>query len=651
MSAILLALVMAPTPTLAFTEAEPADWLGRRAEVVMAKQLRSLGYRVRPSTALTRAGSRDIVLRLSSTPTGVDRATTSVEFSISARGLQPEVARVKGRAGDLERLVAGLSATVAQRLGRGSIDHRQLVPTPLPFRVHRQLGRAEDRLRKGRWRQAMLGFDQVGRTANTGLVPEALLGRRRAFLALVAEDKAQIEQHSGLAAASVERAEVAQRMKDRAGAIRAWEGFLSYTDDYALRWQVRGRLRRRSRLHASRDDFVVVSGRRSWRVDARTGRVTVERRVSPRTVAVLDDETLHLEDRILSRRTARGKTRWKLGLPFGSVRPQDIFTTSGMIGVLGVDTVLWADAGLGHMGQVSRLTPPLASSAGGVLVRLPHSRRRTKPPSTPENPKVDPQTPPGVGLQDTIGLLRPGRRTPAWRVGLPPVKDARLTRARVAVITDDGLFLLRTHDGRPARPVRPWPDGARWLHAEGRYATAAGAQKGEVIIFDILAGRQTGRAQGPGRPVAALTLSDGVAVLFETADVFQLDREGRLLDRARPPGRPIQLVQGHPLAPGPVVLTSEGIFAYAEVRLGVKRDVDALLALSRAYADEGRTKAALRLASAVAAASAGRVADAEAWRASLWTTLRQPAAAATAQARARAAADPTLRLPRVAATK
>ena len=621
MSALLLAIAMVPVPTLAFEPpAESDGWILDRAEAVMAEQLRDLGYTVRSSSALTPARQDDVRLRLRSSPARVERATTSMTLMVEASGWTRAVAKIKGPAESLDRLTAALAASLARRLGAQDTTAIDLVEVPLPFIVHRQLGRAASRFADGQVRQAMLAYDQAGRAAKVAPLPSAIAGRRRAFQSLVDAGTARFEQRAELALASAETAEVATRKQDTAGARRAWASFLRYTDEYAERWRLPAALPFGARLIADRGDYLLSTRRRSWKISARTGVPSAERRTRRGLVSIIGSETLHLSNRVLSRRTARGRVRWRLRLPIAPVQ-DGVLTTSGLVGVLGGDTVVWADAGLGHLGQISRLTPPLATSSGGVLVRLPRQS--------------------DIGTEQ-IGLLRPGKRTPAWRATLPPVHQAKLTRDRVAVISDEGLHLLRTHNGRPARPLRAWPEKARWLHVSGRYGTAV--RENRVLLFDVLAGRQTGECVGPSRPKAAITISEGVAVLFESGDVLQLDREGQILDRARPPGRPIQLVEGHPLAPGPIVLTTEGVYAYAEVRAGLLRDVDAYLALAQTMAASGDVDSALRLAGAVARRAAGRVAEAERLREALLIRRDRHEAADRARLRAIAASDPTVAL-------
>ena len=620
MSAFFLLVAMAPAPILAFEPPPDAgSWIQHRAEALMTDRFRRSGFEVRASRSLTPPDPQaEVVLRVRTIPERIERGTTPMTLELAARGRWQRTERVKGPADNLERLAAALSDRLLSRLGQPRKTAEGTVETPLPFLVHRQLGRAAIRLDKGQVRQAMLAFDQAGRSARVGPLPTAVRGRRRAFQILVASGASRFEVRSELARASVERAQVAARKKDVASARRAWSSFLRYTDDYALRWRLPARLGSSARLISHRGDYVLRDGRTSWRIAARTGVASDAVPTAAGMIGALGKETLHLVDRVLSRRTERGRIRWRLRLPYAP-SASGVLSTSGFIAVMGPKTVAWVDEGFGTLGQASRRTPPITASPGGVLVRLPGLK--------------------GTSTEE-IGLLRPGKRTPAWRVALPAVQHARMTRDRIALVSEEGLHLLRTHNGRAARPVREWPKDARWLHAAGRYGTAVVGGM-QLVVYDILAGRATGRFEGPGRPLAAITTTEGVAVLYRSGDLFHLDRDGRVLDRARPPGRPLQLVEGHPLAPGPVALTTEGIYAYSEMRSAAMRDVDGFLALAKTLADGGHARDALRIATAIASASAGRVAAAERLRAVLLADMGRPQAAARARQRAAIAADPT----------
>ncbi len=268
----------------------------------------------------------------------------------------------------------------------------------------------------------------------------------------------------------------------------------------------------------------------------------------------------------------------------------------GMLGVLGERSVAWIDVSLGKVAQVAEAIP-LASGPGGVLARM----------------------------QAEVALLRPGQKAPAWRAEVGAVTATALTRDRALLLTEAGLVLLRTHDGRPVRPPLPLP-GARLVGGDGRYFVF---ESDEQVIVDVLGGELTARLKGPGKAVDAVTSGEGLAILFEAGDLLFVDRDGKLLDRAWAPGRPQKLFKGHPEAPGPVVASSAGLFAFAEVAY---RDVDALLDLARVRQAEGQAAEALRLADAVARWGAGRAQEAERLRASLLQA--QP----KTQAEARAAA-------------
>lgn len=620
---MLLMAVAAPPTTALAPPTDPESWFQLRAQALVGRRLRRAGIEVRPSSAITPPRADDVVLHVKVRPGRVERATTTVTVSLTGRGAGLRPHTLKGSAANMERLITEVAAVVAEDLGGSSLGK---VKRPLPFLVHRELGRAEVRLRSGQIRQAMLAFDQAGRRARTGPLPEAIRGRRRAHLTLVHLAKAEYGQKSDLARASAERAAVAARQRDLRAERRAWEGFLRYTDHYALQWALRGAFSPIVRVVPARDDYMLTDpgpdGRRSpsWRIAAQTG-VAAQSSVRPGLVAVLQRETLHLVGRQLSRRTGDDDLRWKLDLPFSPTGHRGVFATSGVVGVIGAETVLWADAGLGSLGQVADAVRPLATSVAGVLVEM--------------------KTYPGASQ---LAFLRPGKKTPAWRAFLPKVKAARLSQDRAAVVSKDGLHILRTHNGKPARAVRPWPENGRWLHADGRYGTVV-IDRRTVALIDVITGAETGRRTGPGRPLAAITQSLGVAILYDTGDLFQLDRDANVVDRARPPGRPVTVVPGHPMSPGPVVVTTEGAFAYGEALADQVRDVDAYLALARVLERLDQRDAALRLASAVAEASAGRVADAETLRARLFAAEGDPKSAERSKARARTARNFEVPLP------
>ncbi|MEM7675750.1 MAG: hypothetical protein AAF449_07065 [Myxococcota bacterium] len=616
MSALFVLLAVASPPSLAFDQPKNAPgWIQARAETVLRRQLLRRGIPSRPSLSLASPGPSDAVVNLELTPKRVERAMQSIQIRVRLSKPRAQFS-VRGSAANLSTLLSGLADRVASVHGKRKAAF--IDDSPLPFIVHRELGKAAIRLRKEKIRQAMLAFDRVGRRAKTGPMPDAHRGRRRAFQALVHQGQARLDARSDLAVAAAERAEVATRQRQGRQSQQAWESFLRYTDNYAERWRVRANFSDGARLFEANDSYALVGGDRRWSLDPRTGFVDEGAKTEAGVIDVWGEEALHLSGRRLMRRRPDGSIRWTAELPAVPAREDGVFVTSGVIGVVGATSVAWLDAGLGQRGQVATDVKPLAASPGGVLVVLPRPDER-----------------------GAIGLLRPGKRTPAWRTTVANVWQARLTRERAVLATDDALHILRSHNGSPARSAIRWRVGHRLLHAEGRYGTATDDRR-TVVLIDILTGQKTGEIEGPGRPRAALTLRDGVAVLFDTGDLFQLGREAKILDRARPPGRPLQLVRGHPLSPGPIVVTTEGVFAYTEVRSSTLRDVDAYLAMARWFQANGRESVALRLLSSVIDRGAGRIAEAKTLRAQWLATSNHPDAKAFAQsaARARDATEP-----------
>jgi hypothetical protein len=223
-----------------------------------------------------------------------------------------------------------------------------------------------------------------------------------------------------------------------------------------------------------------------------------------------------------------------------------------------------------------------------------------------------------------------------------------MTVDRVLLGTKDGLLVLRAHDGKEANRPLSVPPETRILGAEGRYAALAPDDK-TVAIVDVLAGERTASIRGPSTAVAAYTSANGMAILYASGDLVFYDRDGKMLDRALVPGEPFDLVRGTPIAPGPVAVTSRGLFAYAEVADGARmRDIDAMLKLAAVYVRAKAPEVALRWAKHVALLSAGRIAEAETMRAELLAARGDAAskkAAEAAKQRAESARDPEKPLP------
>jgi hypothetical protein len=294
--------------------------------------------------------------------------------------------------------------------------------------------------------------------------------------------------------------------------------------------------------------------------------------------------------------------------------------------ILGEHAVAWIDLSLGTLGQIAEGVEPLALGAEGVLVRRAGKKGKE------------------------LGLLRPGKKTPAWAVEeTSPTLEAHLVPGRVLLLGAEGLLILDALNGKPRSAALKTGAGARWVGADGRFAVLA-LPGGSIQSFDVLGGSPAAKLAGPGKPIAEISTSTGLAVLFDTGDLFAFDRDGVVLDRVRVPGTPLELRHGHALAPGPVVLSTRGVFAFADVpEAGTPRDVDVILRLAGVLDEAGERDAALELLEAWLIRPTGRVAELELLRAKLLSKAADPAskeAAGWAETRAAEARRLDAPLPR-----
>jgi hypothetical protein len=227
---------------------------------------------------------------------------------------------------------------------------------------------------------------------------------------------------------------------------------------------------------------------------------------------------------------------------------------------------------------------------------------------------------------------------------VPEPLAAELTRDRAVLLTTAGLLLLKTYDGKPVRPPLPLSlEHPRLLGADGRYAAVAG-DGGKVAVVDVLGGEVTATVVGPGPAVGAYSSAEGVALLFQSGDLLFFNRDGKLQSRARVPGAPRRLLRGSPEAPGPLVVTDRGLYAYAEAE--VASDLRTWLALAEVLEKRGAKERALGLLDRLAERGAGQLVEIEGARARLLALdPRQTEASQAAQRRATCAADPTCPLP------
>ncbi len=652
MGPVLFSILFGQVAVLDFTEkGEAAAWLPAHVSDVVALKLRFLGIDVRDRhfardargpaeraaspargvgrEGLARAGSGvlDALVFGRVRPAAADEESDriTVEVKVATGGRETRLTAA-GRAGELDRLTADLAAQVAGLIGRAvNPETRTLLAHAAehPFAVHRFLGMAERRLESGDYVQATLMFDRAGSFAHQGAIPEALEGRYRAESARVAKGDAEFGSRNDLAAAAAERASVA--LRDGAGdeARRALIDVLRYTSLRARRWT--------ATLDLSGPDRAVIVGRdKRWLVQIDTGPQGLWT-LHPPTGTVLSVSAgrkglagaiaahlLLLNGRILSRAPLIGDTIWKIALP---LQPADdpwerTLLAQGSLGVRADDGVVWVEVGVGALGQVATHTRPLAQSPGGILVRT---------------------------AKGEIGLLRPGKKTPAWKIDAGVVDGAALTTDRALLLSGGQLQILQAANGKETRKL-PAPKDGRILRAHGRYA-CLDATDG-VHLFDVLAGEMTAVLRGPGPAIDCHPESEGVSILYQGGDLLFFHRDGKLLDRARAPGKPARLLRGSPLAPGPVAITDQGLFAFADPSPDpLLRDANAMIRLAELELHANDLPAALRLADWVALTSAGQVAQAETLRAAILDRMKAVKAATRAKARARVAEDASVPLP------
>lgn len=596
---------------------EEAHWFEVRAARVVAEQLAVFGA---PSVDV--AGPDALLVVVSVRPEAVERSQDAVTVTASLRrGKQSKKVVVKGVADDLDALGATL-ARDALAFGGAAPDAGTAALAPVtraPFAVHRFLGRAEVRLRRGDVRQAALMYSRANELVAGLWVPEAFAGRHAAEASLIAAGQLEPGAKRELATSAAERALVAAKNGRSDVALESVGSFLRYTSDHALRWAWRAPIGPHG-VMTRRTPWLVEAGGAHYELDPRAG---VGRKVAQAPALVVgtaQEDWLVLRGRDLTREMPGGARRWSLKLP-AAPGPGGTVLTSGLFGVLGEDSVAWVDTSIGSLGQVARGVVPLACGVGGAVVLT--------------------QAQDGGGAE--VALLRPGKKTPAWQTPVAGVRGTALTRDRVVLVADPGLVLLRSHDGKPVREALPIPTGMRLLGARGRYAALADGE-GRVVVVDILAAERTATVVGPGRPVAADTSGQGMVLLYEGGDLLFVDRDGHMLERAWVPGAPQAILQGSPSTPGPVVVTDAGLFAFAEVdaQEGLHRDVDAELMAADLLAGRGETAAALGVATDVARRGAGRIGAAETLRGQLLERVGTPearAAAVQARARAERAAD------------
>ncbi|MBK6684337.1 MAG: hypothetical protein IPG45_07675 [Deltaproteobacteria bacterium] len=625
-------LAAAPAPFVAVSplaEVNTSDevWIGPRAQELLADRLRLLGVDVAELRAAPTAvppGYQGLIAGQVS-PVRVESDQTMVTFKLELRGPAGVLRKVevRGKAEAVAHLAAQAALQLAAALGAaiperaelrlGSLDH--------PYAVEQLLGRAKARLLAGEARQARLLYERAG-SYGAGLVFEAIEGRHHADGLLLHTSGGTFGTKLELAQAAQERADDAGRrgqLEERQGALQA---VLQFAPDWALRF-------RWIRPFSGEEPFLEQAGR--WRVGfAGEGRTVLDPRtgiLEPFTapvsgwVAQAQGEDLLLQGgRLVRQAPVQKAPRFSVALPVAprSSGPSAFVDCGSALAILGQDAVAWIDPSTGQVGQIARGVAPMAADSAGVLVR--------------------------PGNDTEVGLLRPGKKTTAWRTPVPEPLAAELTRDRAVLLTTAGLLLLKTYDGKPVRPPLPLSlEHPRLLGADGRYAAVAG-DGGKVAVVDVLGGEVTATVVGPGPAVGAYSSAEGVALLFQSGDLLFFNRDGKLQSRARVPGAPRRLLRGSPEAPGPLVVTDRGLYAYAEAE--VASDLRTWLALAEVLEKRGAKERALGLLDRLAERGAGQLVEIEGARARLLALdPRQTEASQAAQRRATCAADPTCPLP------
>ncbi len=626
-------------------DARAEAWLPDRVADLLAEALRGLGADV-PQRSISgvpvwpterpSGGVSAVVWGRAEPPAPASgRAEVRIELRVRTATRSFGPLRVRGKADALDALVAELAGRVAAGLDLPARPPPRLaVAADDPLLVHRLLGEAARELSAGDARRAWVKFDRVAELRKNAVLPEAIAAGRLARAAIETQ-VGQRHDRADLAHSALERADVALGRGRPEAAVPDLVTFLRYTPRPALAWTLDAPLRADDRPVEARDgwwwiDVVGPSGLTRIGLDPISGAIREAAPGSGRLVAAVGGQPiLHLGDELV--RSGAEGLRWRRRLPFPP-DPGPWASLGGQLAVVGGGRVAWLDTGLGTLGQVAVGARLLAVGPDGLVVEQ------------------------GTGDARSLALLRPGRATPAWTVPLQGAESLRVSavRGRVLVLATRGLLLkdaecadgpvlsiLDARDGRRRGAILTVPAGARWLGAHGRYAALALPDDG-VRVFDVLAGVETARLRGPGRPVAAVGTPTGVAVLHADGDLLRWERDGVLLDRARVPGRPHALVPGA-VGRGPTALTSRGLFAFGELASdGSPRDVEVAIRLVEALSQLGEKAAALRVADHWAARSVGQVEAIERLRAGL---LGAGAAADWARQRAEAARDPRRALP------
>lgn len=612
-------------PEVVLLEPAPRDgWMASRAAALIVDKLESVGVRTRLTTE-----PQEGVYRLTAEPGETQDPAANLTLSwTQRRGGQTETGRERGDADALEPMAARVAARWAERAGRalGPEELAWIARREAPFTAQALLEAGRAQLAAGDGRRALMKLEQAV-SHGGGFFPEA---QRLALLAkrgLAGADEAKRRSDRELARSALERARVAASRDRWQEAIDAYRGYASYEQAAARPADHRVAVEAAAgRIWADeRTSRVELGGGRALVFDDAAGVLSPTTSEGPALAFHEGDRVLLESGRRLARIPARGKPRFSLPLPEGtSVHPRmGLPVVRGFAALVGGPRLAWVDLGLGAASPTFDGTA-LAAGEEGLLVFS------------------------GDAAGGKLSFHRPGRHQPAFELELSEAPtSASLARGRVMLELAGALFVHDSETGR--RRAGPFSVGGERVHlgAEGRYG-AFGQGGGRVLMLDVLGGESLGVVEGPARPALALGHEHGLAIVFESGDLFYLDREGAVRDRARVPGRPLDAAWVSATDVRLMVLTTEGVYFHAPPNPDLPRDVDVLLELARLYRRAGRAEAALALATRGARLGAGQVEAFEALRAELLAEGADAASVAARQAalsRARAARDPKVPLP------
>lgn len=558
-------------------------WIERRILHALGEHLDHMNLPVVEASAAAAFGraalsGRAVSVRVE--PAEVDRADVVIRAELSLDGRKTATAR--GPAATLDTLASRLAIGLAAALGRevSREEASRFGSVPLPFSVHRLIGRAEGRAQTGDLRRALLSLERALERAPTGSV-ETLIAARRIRLGMG-------EERPELVAAARERARDAKRRGRLEEALAATRDALRFGAKPRVRWRL-DLPTGEHRFAVGEDRIWLLRGSRWLTIGARSGFLDDRGRAAGPIEGVVKGE-------LLMRRPGRGKVsrlirmapdgrpRWDLRLGEKTARVE--VSGAGHIAVVGTARWAWVEESVGT--KTRGMGIPLAVGEVGALVEKGPGR---------------------------VALVRPGRTAPTWTASVSgPIRATRLTRAKALLLTPNGLTILDAHDGA-LRKIEGVPTDMRLLGARGRHAALGMGTR--VLLVDVLAGAVTAEVRTPSMALGAHAGAFTISVLCVDGEVLHWDPDGLLIDRARVKGNPVGILAGPPEAPGPLVETRREIVAFSEVLPDDHTDVDLLLDSAQMAHGLGQTEAARRLVGWVRRRGYGRLDRAESLEARL----------------------------------